>query len=281
MLSSTSLGALFALTSAAVWGSGDFSGGFASRKLNQFQVLALSAGSGIIVLIPAAVLWKEHIPGLTSLLWAAGAGLFGGIGITCLYYALSLGNTASVAPIAGVVGAILPVLVSMATEGLPGWTRLAGFGVAFLGIGLVSSTSGPATHTQRRGILLAFIAGFGFAGFFVLIAQVKPGEVFAPLVASRLVDLVLALILLRTGGLAIPSPRANPIALLAGVLDAGGNVFFLLARQLTRLDVTAVLASLYPASTMLLAYLVLKEKISVKQWIGAALCILAISLITI
>lgn len=281
MPSSDLLGPIFALASAAVWGSGDFSGGYASRKTNQFQVVALSAVSGSLVLLAAAVLWKERIPAPSSLLWAAGAGISGGVGIAGLYSALSFGNTATVAPTAGVVGAILPVLVGMATEGVPGFRRLAGFGLAFLGIWLVSRSPGSGEGPQRRGFLLAVLAGVGFGGFFVSIAQVKPGEVFAPLVAARLVYLVLALALLRARGISLPSLRANPVALLAGVLDSGGNVFYLLARQLTRLDVAAVLASLYPAATMLLAYLVFKEKISATQWAGATICILAISLVTL
>jgi drug/metabolite transporter (DMT)-like permease len=212
-------------------------------------------------------------------LWAALAGASGALGVAALYYALSLGNTASVAPTAAVTGAILPMLFSLLTEGSPGWGRGVGFLAALLGIWLVSQSPDAGKKAVRRGMYLAFLAGVGFGGFFILITRVGPGQVFIPLVVARLGTLGVALVMMFTHRLSLPAPKANPVALLAGVLDAGGNVFYLLAKQFTRLDVVTVLSSLYPAATMLLAYLIFKEKVSRLQWIGAGLCILAVWLI--
>jgi drug/metabolite transporter (DMT)-like permease len=209
------------------------------------------------------------------------AGAAGAVGLACLYRALSMGHTASVAPTSAVIGAALPVVFSIFTLGPPAPLRLAGFGLAFAGIWLVSRPTNAENTVSRQGFLLACAAGVGFGGFFILIAQGEPDRVFTPLVISRSVTFCVAFLLLRATRQPLPSFMANPIALLAGVLDAGGNVFFLLARQFTRLDIAVVLSSLYPASTVILASLLLKEKASRAQWAGAALCLLAIVCITI
>lgn len=275
------LGILLALTSAAVWGSGDFSGGFATRKTSQFQVLALSALSGIGILVVCALIWRESLPSRMGAIWAMLGGAAGALGMASLYKALSMGNAASVAPTSGVIGAALPVAFSIISQGLPGTTRLAGFFLAFIGIWLVSQTKAGEGRVSRQGFILACLAGIGFGVFFIMIAMVDPGKIFSPLIVARSVTFGIALILLWSNRLPLPALNANPIALLAGVLDAGGNVFYVLARQFTRFDVAAVLSSLYPATTVLLASLLLKERISRAQWFGVAICLAAIALITI
>jgi drug/metabolite transporter (DMT)-like permease len=271
---------IFALTSALVWGSGDFGGGLATRRGNQFQVLVLSTFSGIVLLLLCAAAWGESLPGLRSAMWAALAGVAGTLGLASLYRGLSLGYAASVAPVAAVVSAALPVVFSIVTEGVPAPTRLAGLALALLGIWLVSATSGGA-GLGAQGVGLALLAGLGFGGFFILIGQVEPGALFSPLVVARGVSLSMALLLLWGRRQSLPSIPRSPIALLAGMLDAGGNVFYLLARQHTRLDIAAVLSSLYPVTTVLLASLVLKERVSPLQWLGAAVCLAAVVLIAL
>ena len=101
--------------------------------------------------------------------------------------------------------------------------------------------------------MLACLAGVGFGGFFILLGQVEPGKVFTPLLIARVVALCVALLMLLIYRMSLPRLTSNPMALLAGVLDVGGNVFYLLAKQFVRLDVAAVLASLYPVTTVILA----------------------------
>ncbi len=275
------LGILFALTSACVWGGGDFSGGLATRRSNQFQVLVLSALSGIVMLVLFALLRQETLPSLRGAGFAMLAGVFGALGIAALYRALSMGITASVAPIAAVIGAAMPVAFSALTESLPPVTRLAGFGLAFLGIWMLSQTSGGEKAVSRPALLLACLAGVGFGGFFILVALVEHGKIFTPLIITRCVSLLTGLLLLKVNRLPLPALNSNPTALLAGLLDAGGNVFYVLAKQFTRLDVAAVLSSLYPALTVILASIVLKEKVSGGQWLGLLVCLAATILITI
>ena len=281
MLPADLSGILLALTSAFIWGAGDFSGGFAARRDNQYKVLALAALSGIAVLLAAATLRGESLPSPDSTLWAILAGASGGLGLAALYRGLARGQAASVAPTAAVIGAILPVVFSGFVEGLPGMTRLAGFALACLGIWLVSQTTPQDTELSRPSFVLACLAGAGFGGFFIFIAQVEQGLVFTPLIVTRCITLCVALLLLRIRRLPWGSVTPNPIALVAGVLDAGGNVFYLLAKQATRLDVAAVLSSLYPASTVLLSCIVLKEKVTRTQWLGVAVCLAAIAFITL
>ncbi len=277
----TALGIFFALTSAAVWGSGDFSGGFATRRSSQYHVLALSAFSGIVLLVALAIFGREAWPSPAGWLWAGLGGVSGALGIACLYRALSLGHAAAVAPTTAVISAVLPVVVGALSAGLPGASQLAGFAVAVPGLWLVSAPAQDGPKVSRPELVLAVLAGLGFGGFFVFIGQVERGYVYTPLVIARSLTLITGLLLIVGRRLPLPALNSNPIALLAGVLDAGGNIFYVLARQYTRLDIAAVLSSLYPAATVLLAWLVLKERIARRQWIGALLCVAAVALIAL
>lgn len=278
---SSLIGILFAVTSAVVWGSGDFSGGQAVRKNHQYQVLMLAALSGMVVLVISAIIRGEGIPSERSMFWAAMAGAAGGLGMAALYKALSMGNTASVAPTSAITCAAIPVLFGLITEGLPKPIQLVGFVVAFLGIWLVSKSSAAGEKTFREGMILAFLSGIGFGGFFLFISLVDRGQVFTPVLVARMVTLAIALIMLRLNHLPAPKLTANPIAILAGVLDTSGNIFYLLATQFTRLDIAALLSSFYPAMTVILASIILKEKVSSTQWVGIVFCLVALALMTL
>ncbi len=280
---------LSALMSAAVWGSGDFSGGLASRRGNQHQVLVVVTLSGALLLAALTLLRREALPTGPAFWQAAAAGLAGGIGIVFLYRGLSIDRAATVAPVAAVVTGAIPVLIGALSQGLPNVWQLLGFALALVGIFLVSrspeaegggQSAGPTGRT-REGLLMAVCAGLGFGGFFVLLPATAPGQVFAPLLIARLASLVMALVLLVNRRQPFPMPTAHPIALLAGVLDSGGNIFYAIAKQYTRLDIAAVLSSFYPAATVLLAWIILKERVAPLQWVGAALCLAAVVLIAI
>ncbi|MGE5222495.1 MAG: EamA family transporter [Omnitrophica WOR_2 bacterium] len=280
MPSANILGIVFALTSAIVWGSGDFTGGYATRRQSQYSVLALAAFSGLVFLVIAVMVRHESFPSSRGIAWAMLGGAAGALGIAAFYRALSMGYTATVAPTAAVIGAGFPVVFSIFSEGFPAPARVAGFGLALAGIWLVSRAPGSTGGISRQGFVLACLAGIGFGGFLTCLGQVEPGKVFTPLVIARSLTLVTGLLLVRLNRLPLPSPASNPLALAAGMLDAGGNLFYVLARQFTRLDTAAVLSSLYPASTVILASLVLREKTSRSQWAGLMICLAAIALIT-
>ena len=279
MLSTNLLGALFALTSAATWGSGDFFGGQAARKSHQYQVLILASLSGMVVLVVSAIIRGEGIPSGRSFFWGAMAGAAGALGMAALYHALSMGNTASVAPTSAITCATLPVLFGLITAGLPKPTQLGGFALAFVGIWLVSKSASAGEKTFREGMVLSFLSGIGFGGFFIFISLVDKAQVFIPILAARTMTLGIALIMLRIHRIPMPRLTSNPIAILAGVLDTGGNIFYLLATQFTRLDIAAMLSSFYPAGTVILARVFLKEKVSPAQWTGMIVCLMALALI--
>jgi drug/metabolite transporter (DMT)-like permease len=274
------VGGFIALLSAASWGAGDFLGGLASRKLNQFQVLLLTTCSSLTLMAVLALLWGEHLPTGKDIFIALLAGICGSLGLAALYKGLSLSNAALVSSVAGVVGAIIPTLVGVFIEGMPGMPHLIGYGLSIAGIWLVTRSEDENGMHVRQGLGLALMAGIGFGGFLAIIAQVQSGQIFAPLVFSKLASLTVALILLRTRKLPVPKLSASPVAIWSGFLDAGGNFLYLLATQFTRLDIAAVLSSLYPAGTVLLSTMFLKEKLSRAQWLGVGVCLAAIGMIT-
>ncbi|MGE5603903.1 MAG: GRP family sugar transporter [Nitrososphaerales archaeon] len=274
-------GVMLALTAALVWGAGDFSGGLATRRSNQFQVLTLAALSGLVVLILFALLNREPFPAGRSAVLALVGGVAGAIGLAALYRGLAVGSAAVVAPVAGVLGAAVPVLYAAFMRGAPAPLRGVGFTLALAGIFLVSRSATDEGRHGQRGLLLAVLAGLGFGAFFILIAEASHTLVFTPLILARSVEFTVGLLGVAFSRLRVPSPRANPMALLAGVLDGAGNVFYVLAGQFVRLDVAAVIASFYPATTVVLSSLILKEKVSRRQSVGVVLCLAAIMLITV
>ena len=231
------------------------------------------------MLLVCGVVRREAFPPPSSLAWAAAAGVAGAGGIAALYRGLAIGSAAIVAPTAAVITAALPVIFNGITAGLPHPSQLAGFIAAIIGIWLVARAGGESTALSH-GLRLAIIAGLGFGGFLILIAQVRSEFVFLPLAVTRTMTLVAALGLLLVRGVAVPALTANPVALVAGVLDAGGNVLFLFARQHTRLDIAAVLSSFYPVATVVLSRVILRERVSATQWLGAGVCLAAVALIT-
>jgi len=274
-------GTLVSLSAALIWGSADFFGGLAARKQHVFQVLTLSSFSGICLLILCLIGQAEIPLSLSSLLWAAASGISGAIGLAFFYYGLSLGNTVVVAPTAAVIGAVLPVTFASFSEGLPKLLQIAGFVLAFLGIWFVSQTSFSTTGNAHTGFWVAVLAGLFFGGFFIFISRVESGQVFIPLLVSRSFELLVAVLILLIRKVPMPSLGSNKLALLTGLLDSGGSILFVYARNLTRLDVAVVLSSLYPVVTVCLAFLLLKEKVSFSQWVGVALCFSSVVLITI
>lgn len=272
---------IWGLVSAASWGAADFSGGIASRRGNAFVVVAASQGVGLLLLVSLALLLSEPVPPFSSLLWGGGAGLAGGLGLVALYRALAIGQMGVAAPVTAVLAAVLPLLFAGLTRGAPGMLQLAGFALGLLGIWLLSRPQGPAGSSQA--LKLAMLAGAGFGGFLILISQAGTATLLWPLAAARVASLALLAIVIvsgaaRRGGTGAVRGLWVPVV-IAGILDVGGNAFFVLAAHSGRLDVAAVLSSLYPASTVLLARLVLKERVTRTQAIGIIIALLAIPLI--
>lgn len=275
------LSAIFSgLASAAFWGAGDFSGGVAARRSSVYTVVIVSQLVGAICLVGLAWLLMEPFPAWADTLYSAAAGICGAIGLVALYHGLASGRMGIIAPVAAVVTAIAPVSFSLFVEGAPAMQQLAGFGLALIAVWLISRPNGEA-QVQRRDLVLAVTAGLGFGLFFILFDRVSEGAILWPLVAARIasISLLFLVVTLMQRGEA-PALAQVPIIALAGIFDTGGNAFFVLAAQAGRLDIAAVLSSLYPASTILLARFILKERLSAQQWAGVAAALLSVALIS-
>jgi len=233
-----------------------------------------------IILVSTALLRREQFSQPTDLMWGALAGILVMVGYGFLLRGFSSGRMGIVAPVSGVLATAIPVIFAAFTEGLPHGLQLLGFGLALVSIWMLSR---PEKFGSRpAGLGLALLAGAGFGGFFTALDQVGENAVFWPLAAGRLTACVVMVVFAFSTRRSL-IPQGPPLVLLAllGLLDVGGNLFFLLAVQVGRLDVAAVLASLYPAMTTILAWLIAKEHMSRLQVIGAAVAVLAIALITI
>jgi drug/metabolite transporter (DMT)-like permease len=270
---------LFGLAASTSWGTGDFSGGLASRRAHVFSVVLAAYAVGMVLLPVLALAFSEPLPSWRDALWGASAGLAGTLGLTAFYRALAIGRMGITAPITAVLAASLPVIFSAFTQGLPGPLQLNGFVLALLSVALVSRPE--RASGQPEGLGLALLAGLGFGGFLILIGQVSAHAIFWPLASARITSLLFMIVFVRIRGeQMLPKKSVFPLILLAGSLDVAGNVFFILAAHAGRLDVASILSSLYPAVTVLLAAIILRERVSRIQAIGISLALGAILLIS-
>lgn len=281
IFTSESLGIIYGLASASTWGAGDFSGGIATKHSNVYSVVIFSQSVGLLLLIILAIGFAEQLPSFNDILWGGFAGIAGGIGLIGLYRGLSTGQMSIVAPLSAVIAVIIPMIVSIILEEPPAFLQFFGFGIALLAVWFISQ-SNQEVRIKSSDIGLIILAGLGFGLFFVFIAQVSSNFVFWPLVVARIFSVsFLLLISMTTKQFQIPKTKNLPVIALAGIFDVGGNVFFVLATQSGRLDISAVLSSLYPAATIILAWIILKETLTNRQIFGIFLVFISIVLITV
>lgn len=279
MISSGLSTILLALASAASWGAGDFSGGLASKRTSAYSVVAISQFVSLVFLILFAFLLPEENISSQDIILGAIAGVCGAAGLVALYSGLARGPMGVVAPVTAVVAAIVPVFFSIFTEGFPHPRQFAGFGIAIAAVWLISQTD-ENTKFRLGDLKLPIFAGIGFGIFFILIGRISDSAIWWPLVSARITSICLVILVALIGRkLEVPAANQLPIIALAGIFDTGGNAFFALATRLGRLDISAVLSSLYPAFTVLLAWIILKERLTTRQWSGVVLVIFAILLI--
>lgn len=273
------LAAAFGLASALGWGSGDFCGGLAARRSAALLVVLVSELSGVAILIGLAFFLAEPVPRTMDLFWGGAAGIIGTMGLVSLYRGLATSPMGVVAPVSAVVTAIVPLMFGFLLEGIPGTRQLLGFAIAIVAVWLISRPpQGGEVRLHHLG--LPVLAGLGFGVFLILIDHVSDRSIVWPLVSSRFSSLAMLFLLVAfMRHREWPTLRQLPLMILAGLCDVGGNTFYALAAQIGRLDTAAVLSSLYPAVTVVLARIVLKERLGSQQWIGVAIAMVAILLI--
>jgi len=271
---------IFSLAAALSWGVGDFSGGLSSRKTSVFAAVIVSQLAGLLLLIGIAAYWHEPYPSMSDLGWGVAAGVSGGIGLAALYRALAMGKMGLAAPFVAVLGGGIPVMVGIVLEGTPGTAQLLGFAVAMLAVWLIARPGGGGD--SRAGLGMAILAGTFIGLFLICLDRIQGDGLFWSLAVARLSSMLLmTLIALFSRQRILPDGGALPLILFAGLVDVLGNAFFVLAARTGRLDAASVLASLYPMVTVVLARVVLKERVNAMQALGIVLAMVAIVLIAL
>jgi drug/metabolite transporter (DMT)-like permease len=276
---------LLALLSALLYGAGDFVGGLTSRRASTLAVVFVSQFAGAVALLALLTLLPSATGVRADLIWGAFAGLAGGAGVALLYRALAIGTMSVVAPTTAVCAVVIPVAVSMLLGERPSSLSLTGVGIALLAIVLVSQASAPAesTHHARAAtaLTIAIASGVAIGIFYLALARTSSAAGLWPLLAARGASAVIFVMMaLVSGRGALRMPRdVLPMAIACGMLDMTANALYLVATRGGPLSMIVTLASLYPASTVVLARLVLHERLSRLQIAGVAACLVAIVLV--
>ena len=276
------MGVLFALIAAGAYGISDFFGGLASRQAKPTTVLLYNYPAGALIMVALLPLFPGHVSGGT-LLWSVGGGFSGLIGVALMYYALSIAPMNVISPVTAMSSAAVPVLFGVLTGERPS-------GLAWLGIGLglaavLMITRSPDETGEHRfarhAPLIALVAGVGFGVYFICLARSGTDSGLWPVVIARITSSVLILPLALTlRPIEALHGRVLGLAVSSGLLDAGSNLAFLTASRHGYLSIAGVITSLYPAGTVFLAVVVLRERTAVIQRIGLALAVGAVVLVT-
>lgn len=288
---------LLALAAAILWGGSDFTGGMGVKRAGgslgaALRVVLLSHAASFLVLLAIARLREDAAPHGALLAWGIAAGVSGGLALTAFYIALARGAMGASAAVSGLLAAAIPAALTLWRQGSPGISPLLGFAMAAIAIWLIAAspaqktTAGSARHTMA----LAVLAGSGFGFYFIALKMASPAGVIWPMASARIGSLTICSLMLLTlrlrsansAGASLSLNRAVVVwALATALLDTSGNLLFVAAARAGRLDVAAVLASLYPASTILLAALALGEWPTRRQALGMAAAALAVVLIAL
>ncbi|HET9029694.1 MAG TPA: DMT family transporter [Candidatus Aquilonibacter sp.] len=270
------------LLAALFYGAADFCGGFATKRTAVLTVTVVSQFAGLIVLLAALPFFPaSNYP--SDYLYGALGGVCGAAGIALLYHALSIGKMGVVSPVTAVLAAALPVAVTAISGARLAPLQLAGIGCALLAIVLISASFENGIREIRTpGLKEAAASGLLLGAFYLLLARAHPAAGLHNLLAARLASVaVLGLFALARGVDLRPGRSALPLIVLAGALDMSTNVLYVLATFHGALAIAAVLTSLYPASTVFLAAVLLRERLSRVQWLGVIFAFAGVVLIAL
>ncbi|MGZ3497602.1 MAG: EamA family transporter [Vulcanimicrobiaceae bacterium] len=272
---------ILGLVAAAFYGAADFCGGLATKRTSMFSVTIVSQAVGFVLILVLLPFFPGHATA-ADYGWGAVAGLCGGLGLALLYHALSIGKMGVVSPITAVLAAAQPVVVGLVRgERLSLWQGV-GIGVALVAVVLISLSTEEDGRIQfsTEGVREAIACGIVLGGFYTFLAMGGKHAGLYPLVAARVGSigfLILLALVFRRG--MIPRNGTLPIVVLAGAIDMTANALYVLATFAGYLSVAAVLTSLYPASTVFLARIVLKERLQLVQKIGVGCALAGVALI--
>jgi len=301
------------LAAVFIWGASDFTGGYASRRANAFVFTAAAHACAFVLMLSLALAQDAPLPSRTGILWALLAGAIGGFSLAVFYRALAEGKMGLTAPIAALLGAAIPTLADIAIEGAPHAWTFAGFALAIVAIWLITRAepvrkaaqdSAPQSEEENddqvndgqvdddqlddeektgavpKGVAVAALSGVGFAAFYLCIRQAGAGSPLWIAAISRAASFIVtaAAVIATKAPLRLDLPRAA-MATIAGSFDITGSALFIFASQHGRLDEAVVISSLYPAVTVILARLILKEHFSRWRFIGLLAALAAVPMI--
>jgi len=269
-----------ALGASLSWGLGDFVGGLKSRSLHVLTVLVLSQVVGLAAALMWVVASGDGFPGWPATAWAAAAGASGCVGIGTLYRGMAIGAMGIVAPISA-VAAVIPFTVGIASGERPSVLQVFGILLALVGVGVASREPSHKGGGRADGIGLALMAALAFGLYFVFADRAADESIPYAVATARGVSLLLALVAALVVGAALRPGRASlPALATVGLCDVGANMLFSLATTRGFLSVVSVLSALYPVATVVLAALVLHERVSPIQRSGVAVALVGAALIT-
>lgn len=278
---------LLAIGSAAAYGAADFTGGLATRRASTLSVVLFSQAAGLVLLALLIPVLPAAAPSRTDILWGLAIGVSGGVGVSLLYRALAIGSMAVVAPITAVCAVVIPVAAAVLLGERPTPLAVSGIALGIASIVLVSRQTAPpqveGAGPRRRlgpGVGTALASGIAIGLFFLTTAQTSPAAGMWPLVVARMVTVTMfgIIVVARRVPLRMPGP-VLALAIVGGAVDMFANALYLLAARLGPLSVVVTLSSLYPASTVLLARVVLRERLNAWQIVGVVAALTAIVLI--
>lgn len=286
---------MLALAAAILWGGGDFSGGMGAKHAGgtmrgTLRVVLTSHAASFCVLTILAFSLGDPFPRGGPFFWGLLAGVMGGLSLTGFYIALSRGAMGVSAAISGLLAAAIPSAISIAQEGSPGRLRMIGFVVAGISIWMIAAGDNPEAKPVSKGTTwLAILSGAGFGVYFAALKFAGVAGVLWPMATARIGSLSTCSLLLLAVTLKgaqekavrwLPR-RAVLWALSTAMLDTSGNLLFIASTRAGRLDIAAVVASLYPASTIMLAAWMLHERPTRRQGLGMLVAAAAVVMITL
>lgn len=275
------------LVSAASWGGSDFLGGLGSRRAPALLVVASGHLVSLFVLLAVCLGAHWAIPGRHDLVFAAVAGFEGSLALALFYRALAMGAMGLTAALTGLLTALVPVLFSLLHDGLPSPLTAAGLGLGLGAIWLITHTPAARDSVEKRAatppaaLLLGALAGTGFGAQLILFKFASGGNLLWVMTSARGAGVAAMLLVLLVAPPKAPWRGFWRYGILAGSLDTIGNLFYIQTTRLGRLDAAAVVCSLYPAGTILLAALVLREQPTARQFAGMALALAAVALLAV
>ena len=279
---------VLSLLAALTYGAADFIGGFVAKKVHVLSVVLISQLIGTIPFLMVFPFLNDTPFSGHAFWWGTVSGIAGGTGVTLLYAGLAKGRMSVVAPVTAVEAAVVPVIFGLISGERPSPLALTGVAAAVVAVALISSAPDPdpsddiaARGRATPGLLHALGAGAAFGAFFIFLDLAGDRESLWPLVGTRTASISLVTVAILVTTRSVSAPRSTlPAIAWSGLFDMAANIFYLLATRQGLLSLVAVITSMYPATTVLLARVVLKERLGRTQLLGIACAAIGIALIS-